>query len=47
MEESEGKGKYKDDEVVIQRMRKGRKTKWKNEGFGFGKLKQQGRKYKE
>ena len=27
VEESERKGKYKDDEVVIQRMRKGIKTK--------------------
>ena len=47
VEESERKGKYKHDEVVIQRMRKGRKTKRKNKGFGFGKLKQQRRKYRE
>ena len=46
-EESERKGKYKDDEEVNQRRRKNRKTKWKNKGFGFGKLKQRGRKYRE
>ena len=40
-------GKYKDDEVVNQRMRKKRKTIRKNKCFGFGKLKQRGRKYRK
>ena len=43
VEESERKGKYKDGEEVNQQMRKKRKTK----SFGFGKLKQRGRKYRE
>ena len=47
MEESERKGKYEDDEEVNQWMRKKRKTKRKNKCFGFGKLKQRGRKYRE
>ena len=47
VEESERKGKYKDGEEVNQRMRKKRKTERKNKGFGFGKLKQHGRKYRE
>ena len=47
VEASERKGKYEDDEEVNRRMGKKRKTKRKNEGFGFGKLKQRGRKYRE
>ena len=47
VEESERKGKYEDGDEVNQRMGKKRKTKRKNEGFGFGKLKQRGRKYRE
>ena len=47
VEESERKGKYEDDEEVNQWMRKKRKTKRKNKGFGFEKLKQRGRKYRE
>ena len=47
VEASERKGKYEDDEEVNRRMRKKRKTKRKNEGFGCGKLKQRGRKYRE
>ena len=40
-------GKYKDDEVVNQQMRKKRKTIRKNKGFWFGKLKQRERKYRK
>ena len=44
---SERKGKYEEDEEVNQGMRKERKTKMKNRVFGFGRLKQRGRKYRE
>ena len=47
VEASKRKGKYEDDQEVNQRMRKQRKTKRENKGFGFGKLKQRGRKYRE
>ena len=47
VEASERKGKYEDDEEVNQGTRKKRKTERKNKGFGFGKLKQHGRKYSE
>ena len=47
MEASERKGKYEDDEEVNRRMRKKRKTIRKNKCFGFGKLKQRGRKYRK
>ena len=44
---SERKGKYEEDEEVNQGMRKKRKTKMKNRVFGFRRLKQRGRKYRE
>ena len=47
MEVSERKGKYEYDEEVNQQMRKKRKTIRKNKCFGFGKLKQRGRKYRK
>ena len=39
-------GKFIDDEVVNQRVRKKTKRIRKNKCFGFGKLKQRGRKYR-